>query len=306
MTDLAPIVFFVYNRPKHTETVLNALKKNTLAKDSLLYVFSDAAKKEKDFENVNKVREIINKINGFKEVIISEAETNIGCADSIISGITKVINEHGKAIIVEDDILTAPNFLEFMNEALNKYENDRRIFSISGYNVPMQIPENWRSPVFLTYRYSSWGWATWKDRWNEADWDVLGWQEIFTDKTKNKLFRRGGDDLPYILRAQMNGTIDAWDIRWYYSHYSRDRFTVFPTYSLVENIGFDGSGIHCGNAGKAPNKPVIAQNGDKINLPDTLEFNEEMNKLFISRYKYTFKDKLRRFLKELLRYKINK
>ena len=148
--------------------------------------------------------------------------------------------------------------------------------------------------------------ATWKDRWNEADWDVLGWQKIFTDKTKNKLFRRGGDDLPYILRAQMNGTIDAWDIRWYYSHYSKNRFTVFPTYSLVENIGFDGSGIHCGNAGKAPNKPVIAQNGDKIVLPDTLEFDEEMNKLFISRYKYTFKDKLRRFLKELLRYKINK
>lgn len=305
MTDLAPIVFFVYNRPKHTETVLNALKKNTLAKDSLLYVFSDAAKKEKDFENVNKVREIVNKIDGFKKVFVTEAKTNIGCADSIISGIAKVINEHGKAIIIEDDILTAPNFLEFMNEALEKYENDKRIFSISGYNVPMQIPGNWETPVFLTYRYSSWGWATWIDRWSEADWDVLGWQEIFTDKTKNKLFRRGGDDLPYILRAQMNGTIDAWDIRWYYSHYAKNRFTVFPAYSFIENIGFDGSGIHCGKAGKAPNKPVIAQNGEKIVLPDALEFDEEMNKLFISRYRYTFKDKLRRFLKELLHYKIN-
>ncbi len=305
MTDIAPIVFFVYNRPKHTETVLNALKKNTLAKESLLYVFSDAAKKEKDLENVNKVREIINKIDGFKEVVVTEAETNFGCANSVISGVTKIINEHGKAIIIEDDILTAPNFLEFMNEALYKYENDKRIFSISGYNVPMQIPGSWKSPVFLTYRYSSWGWATWADRWNEADWDVLGWQEIFTDKTKNKLFRRGGDDLPYILRAQMNGTMNSWAIRWYYNNYSKNRFTVFPTYSLVENIGFDGSGIHCGNAGKAPNKPVITQNGEKIVLRDVLEFNEEMNKLFVSRYRYTFKDKLRRFLKELLRYKIN-
>lgn len=306
MSDLAPIILFVYNRPKHTETVLNALKKNTLAADSILYVFSDAAKKEKDFGNVNKVREIINKINGFKEVIVTQADSNLGCANSVISGTTKVINEYGKAIIIEDDILTAPNFLEFMNDALNKYENDKRIFSISGYNVPMQIPENWKSPVFLTYRYSSWGWATWIDRWNEADWDVLGWQEIFTDKTKNKLFRRGGDDLPYIFRAQMNGTMNSWAIRWYFNNYSKNSFTVFPTYSFVENIGFDGSGIHCGKAGKAPNKPVIAQNGDKIDLPDTLEFNEEMNKLFISRYKYTFKDKLRRFLKELLRYKINK
>ena len=303
---LAPIILFVYNRPKHTETVLNALKKNSLAASSILYVFSDAAKKEKDFENVNKVREIINKIDGFKEVIVTEAETNFGCANSVISGITKVINKHGKAIIVEDDILTAPNFLEFMNEALDRYENDKRIFSISGYNVPMPIPENYKKPAFLTYRYSSWGWATWIDRWNEADWDVLGWQEIFTDKTKNKLFRRGGDDLPYIFRAQMNGTMNSWAIRWYYSNYSKNRFTVFPTYSLVENIGFDGSGIHCGNAGKAPNKPVIAQNGEKIVLPDTLEFDEEMNKLFIARYKYTFKDKLRRFLKELLHYKINK
>ena len=156
MTELAPIILFVYNRPKHTETVLNALKKNTLAKDSILYAFSDAAKKEKDFENVNKVRDIINKINGFKEVVITEAETNIGCADSIISGITKVINEHGKAIIVEDDILTAPNFLEFMNEALDKYEKNERIFSVSGYNVPMPIPGNYKKPAFLTYRYSSW------------------------------------------------------------------------------------------------------------------------------------------------------
>ena len=306
MSDFAPIILFVYNRPKHTESVINALKKNTLAAESTLYVFSDAAKKEKDFENVNKVREIISNISGFKEVIVTEAETNLGCANSVISGVTKVINEHGKAIIIEDDILTAPNFLEFMNEALNRYKSDKRIFSISGYNVPMHVPENWKSPVFLTYRYSSWGWATWIDRWKEADWDVLGWQEIFTDKTKNKLFRRGGDDLPYIFKAQMNGTMNSWAIRWYYSHYSKNSFTVFPTYSFVENIGFDGSGIHCGKAGKAPNKPVIAQNGGKIVLPDVLEFDEEMNKLFVSRYRYTFKDNLRRFIKELTGYKINK
>ena len=237
MTDLAPIVFFVYNRPKHTKAVLNALKKNNLAKDSLLYVFSDAAKKEKDFENVNEVRGIINKIDGFKEVIVTEAETNIGCADSIISGITKVINEHGKAIIIEDDILTAPNFLEFMNEALNRYENDERICSISGFVPNEKMAEACKDFVFLAYRNSSWGWGTWKDRWNSVNWDMPEWENIKKDKKLWKKLQLGGEDTPYVLKLQMEGFIDAWDVRFYTSNVLKDKLTLFPTKTFVKNIG---------------------------------------------------------------------
>ncbi len=302
---LAPIILFVYNRPEHTIQTIEALKRNNLATKSILYVFSDAAKKGKDRDKVSEVRNIIVRLDGFKEINIIEASQNIGCADSIIQGISHVMERYGKAIIVEDDIVTVPNFLEFMNEALDIYEGDKNIFSISGYNVPMKYQAEYDKDVFLSYRYSSWGWATWKDRWKEADWSVKGWEEVFNKKEVNKLFRRGGDDLPYILKAQMNGTIDAWDIRWYYSHFKKNRFTVFPVKSLVENIGFDGTGIHCGPAQNAPNKPVISENVT-IELPENIEFDQKMNDIFISHYKYGLKDKARRFLKELVKYRINK
>ena len=300
MTDLAPIVFFVYNRPKHTKAVLNALKKNNLAKDSLLYVFSDAAKKEKDFENVNEVRGIINKIDGFKEVIVTEAETNIGCADSIISGITKVINEHGKAIIIEDDILTAPNFLEFMNEALNRYENDERICSISGFVPNEKMAEACKDFVFLAYRNSSWGWGTWKDRWNSVNWDMPEWENIKKDKKLWKKLQLGGEDTPYVLKLQMEGFIDAWDVRFYTSNVLKDKLTLFPTKTFVKNIGLDGSGTHCGNVKNNKKMPTeIAQKID-FTFPDRLDFDNKINELFASNYKYGLKDIIRRKIKNWL------
>ena len=300
MTDLAPIVFFVYNRPKHTETVLNALKKNTLAKDSLLYVFSDAAKKEKDFENVNRVREIINKIDGFKQVVVTEAETNIGCADSIISGITKVINKHGKAIIIEDDILTAPNFLEFMNEALDKYESDKRIYSVSGFVPNEKMTEICKDFLFLAYRNSSWGWGTWIDRWNDVDWDMLQWENIKKDQNLWKKLQRGGNDAPYLLKLQMEGFIDSWAIRFYADNALKDKYTVFPTKTFVENIGLDGSGTHCGNVKN--NKKMPTEIGQKVDFsfPVKLEFDNKINDLFASNYKYGLKDIIRRKIKNWL------
>lgn len=301
----SPIILFVYNRLDHTRKTVDALRNNNLASVSDLFIFSDAAKKEID-KNVEEVRKYIKKLNGFKTVKIIEREKNIGLACSVISGVTDVIDKYGKAIILEDDIVTAPNFLTFMNEALDSYESDQRIYSISGYNVSMNVPESYDKDVFLSYRYSSWGWGTWKDRWCEADWNVNGWEKVFEDISVKKKFRRGGDDLPYIFKAQMNGTLNSWAIRWYYSHFRKNRLTVFPVRSLVENIGFDGTGIHCGKAENAPNKPVLSQASHDMNLPEKIEFNKEMNERFIAYFKYGLKDKVRRFLKELLRYKINK
>ena len=300
MTDLAPIVFFVYNRPKHTETVLNALTKNTLAKNSTLYVFSDAAKKEKDFENVNKVRKIINRIEGFKQVVVTEAETNLGCANSVISGITKVINEHGKAIIVEDDILTAPNFLEFMNEALDRYENNKRIYSVSGFVPNEKMAESCKDFVFLAYRNSSWGWGTWKDRWNDVDWDMLQWETIKKDRNLWKKLQKGGPDAPYLLKLQMEGFIDSWAIRFYADNALQDKFTVFPTKTFVTNIGLDGSGTHCGNVKN--NKSLFSENLPAVDFsfPGKLDFNNEINNLFASNYKYGLKDIIRRKIKNWL------
>lgn len=303
--DFSPIVLFVYSRPWHTLKTIEALKENKLAEESELFIFSDGFKVEND-QNINKVRDIVKSVKGFKSITVIEREQNIGLANSVIAGVTEIVNKYGKVIVLEDDIFTAPGFLKYMNEALVKYEKDERIFSVSGYNVPMKVPADFDKEVFLSYRYSSWGWATWKDRWHEADWDVRNWEEVFNNRETNKLFRRGGDDLPYIFKAQMNGTLNSWAIRWYYSHFRKNRLTVFPVRSLVENIGFDGTGIHCGKAEDAPNKPVIVDSNLEITLSEKIEFNKEMNDIFVSHFKYGFKDKLRRFIKELIGYKVNK
>ncbi|HSW61199.1 MAG TPA: sugar phosphate nucleotidyltransferase, partial [bacterium] len=292
------------NRPWHTEQTVEALKKNELASESDLFIFSDGPKVEND-ENVKKVREYIRSVRGFKSITIFEKDKNQGLANSIISGVTEIINKYGKVIVLEDDIVTSTRFLQFMNEALDKYEGDKKIFSVSGYNVPMKCPAEYDKDVFLSYRYSSWGWATWIDRWEEADWSVQGWEEVFLDKGVNKKFQRGGEDLHYIFKAQMNGTLNSWAIRWYYSHFRKERFTVFPVKSLVENIGFDGSGVHCGNAKNAPNKPVMSEDV-KLKLPEKIEFDKKMNELFATHFRYGLKDKIRRFLKELIGYKIRK
>ncbi len=164
--DLAPIVLFVYNRPDLTKETLSALKKNTLASESELFIFSDGSKSEKDFDKVNEVRKLIKNINGFKSVRVFENKENKGLANSIIFGVTKIINKYGKIIVLEDDLITSKYFLKFMNEGLNFYKNNKKIGSITGYNKPSHFMKfkNYDKDLYLSSRFSSWGWATWKDR----------------------------------------------------------------------------------------------------------------------------------------------
>jgi len=138
---LAPIVLFVYNRLDHTQVVIETLLKNTLAKDSELYIFSDAAKSENGIEKVNEVREFIRDDSwhtGLKKVSIVEAEKNKGLAKSIIGGVSEIIQRYGKVIVLEDDLNLSPYFLEYMNDALDYYKDDEEIWSISGYSFPMK------------------------------------------------------------------------------------------------------------------------------------------------------------------------
>lgn len=155
---LAPVVMFVYNRLDSVEQTIENLKKNELADQTDLFVFSDAAKKEKQAESVKLVREYIHKIVGFKSVHIIEAEKNKGLAKSVIIGVTEIINKRGKVIVVEDDLIAAPQFLSFMNDALDFYESEKKIWSISGYQFPFEMPETYTKSVYAAYRSSSWGW----------------------------------------------------------------------------------------------------------------------------------------------------
>ncbi len=301
---LAPIALFVFNRPEHTQKVVEALLQNTLAAETELFIFSDAPRKEADIDDVNAVRDFIKSIKGFKSIKFFEADKNIGCADSIIKGITKVFETNDKAIIVEDDIVTAPNFLEYMNSALNKYENDERIYSVSGFNIPKKVPKDYNSSVYLAYRNSSWGWGTWKKMWDDVDWNFDFWQAVKNDEKLRETLVSGGNDLPYMLKLQAENKIDAWDIRFCTHHILKNRFTLFPVKSFVKNIGLDGTGVHCGKSSKF-NEESLADSFS-FEFPDVIMEDKIMIEYQKSFFKYTVWDKLRRFLKDLLKYKVKK
>ncbi|MFH1195169.1 MAG: sugar transferase [bacterium] len=242
--ELTPIALFVYNRPEHTQKTIQALAANILADKSLFYVFSDGPKSESDYAKVNEVRKVVKEASGFAQKIIFESSSNKGLADSVISGVTQVINEHSKVIVMEDDLVSSPSFLSFMNEALSFYGDNKNIFSISGFCYPVQIPHDYKDGVFAIHRPASWGWATWEDRWFKTDWEVKDFPIFKKDKQAQNKFNKCGEDLTPMLFAQMTGRVDSWAVRWAYSHFKNDAYSVFPVKSLINHIGSDSTGTH--------------------------------------------------------------
>jgi hypothetical protein len=241
----APVALFVYNRPEHTQRTVNSLRENEIARDSDLFVFSDGPKNEEDTTAVQQVRRYIRKVDGFRSVTIIERERNLGLANSVIGGVTQLCEEYDRVIAVEDDLLTTKDFLTFMDRALERYKNELRVFSVSGFNFPLRPTSHYSYDAFCSYRSSSWGWGTWKDRWEDADWGVSDYAEFRTDKKRRKMFDRGGEDLSWMLDLQMTGRVDSWSIRWDYAHFKHNAFALLPVVSRVYNIGLDGSGVHC-------------------------------------------------------------
>ena len=271
---LAPIVLFVYNRPEHTQRTVEALAKNVLADKSSLYIFSDGPKNQADAKRVNAVRDYLRTINGFENIGIIIREINLGLANSVISGVYEIFKTHEKVIVLEDDILTSPNFLSFMNNALDFYEKDIKIFSISGYPYPVKIPKSYLNDIFVSRRPSSWGWATWKDRWKKIDWEIKNFKEFLSSKESQKAFNNAGEDLTPMLKAQLKVKIDSWAIGWAYAHYRNNAYCLYPTVPLCKNIGTDKSGTHSSSSKKLDvNLDSFKTNFKMVKKP---ELNEEI------------------------------
>ena len=172
---LAPIVLFVYNRADHFQKTFDALSKCPEAKDSDLFIFSDGPKNEAAAEKVQAVRQAIHDAESsgaFKSITIHESPVNCGLAQSIISGVTDVISQYGRIIVLEDDCMASPYLLSFMNRSLDAFENNPKIGSIAGYAPPIDFPNDYTDDTFLAWRSCSWGWATWKNRWQDIDWEL--------------------------------------------------------------------------------------------------------------------------------------
>lgn len=244
MKELAPIVVFAFNRLDFLKNCIKSLTDNVEAKESDLYVFVDGPRphKEDEGELVKEVHDYVRRIEGFKSLHYQFAEKNKGLAPSVIAGVTEIINQYGKAIVVEDDLFVSKNFLAFMNEGLNKYENNEKVFSICGYTNRVKRPENYPYAAYFCTRSSSWGWATWKDRWDSVDWDLCDWSSH--KKNAHKFNKWGGSDCWKMLNDWRNGRNSSWAIRFCYAQFLQDRLSLFPLVSKVGNDGFDGRGTH--------------------------------------------------------------
>ncbi len=180
----APIVLFVYNRPAHVRKTIDALRKNYLAQESELFIFSDGPKDKRAEEGVLKVREYIKDITGFKKVAVIERDHNLGLSQSIITGVTELIVRYGEVIVLEDDIITSPYFLQFMNNGLLAYKNEEKVISICGYMYPIGIKHE--NTLFLRLA-DCWGWATWKRGW---DLFVYDGKRLYNELKTSQLFRK--------------------------------------------------------------------------------------------------------------------
>ena len=271
--DLAPIALFVYARADHTKATVEALAKNDLAKSTHLWIFSDGPKGQKSTAKVEEVRNYIDTIpgqNSFKSVTIIKAKKNKGLANSIIGGVSKLTIEYGRVIVVEDDLVTAPDYLEFMNSALNFYKTNSNIGSVTGYSPLHSYPSDYKYDVYLATRNCSYGWGTWSDRWERVDWEAQAYEQLRTSFKLRNQFNECGIDRYNRLNRQMNRKIDSWSIRFGLFQFMNNLYTVYPVVSRLKNIGWDGSGTHNTDKSASSSMPHNQKIEDK-KIPFQLE-----------------------------------
>ena len=241
---LAPIVLFVYNRPQHTLKTLEALMQNELAEKSELFIFCDGPKADatkQDQERINKVRDLVKKKNWCKKVTIRESHVNKGLANSIVQGVTEIVNTYGKIIVLEDDIVTSKGFLRYMNEALDLYENEPRVMQISGFMVPSKVG---LEQTGLFRQPASWGWATWNTSWQYYDNQI---DTLLTQFKEADEFEFNIENTYHHIEELIKnekGILKTWLIRWYASMFIHGGLCLYPHESLVSNIGFGELSTH--------------------------------------------------------------
>lgn len=273
----SPIILFAYKRPHHLRQTVEALQKNFLADKSDLFIFSDGSKDVNDEGKVKLVRQYISGIKGFNKVHIKMQKKHLGLAESVISGVSEIIGKYNKVIVLEDDLVSSPIFLTFMNQSLEFYNDNKKIFSVTGFNYPIKISKHYNLPVYLSFRCTSWGWGTWLDRWILVDWKVKDYKHFINSECLQKEFNLGGEDLTAMLVNQMNGYIDSWAIRWCYAHFKNKAFCLHPAISKIKNIGLDGSGTH---HSVSKLNTVVDTSSTEILFPENIEIDKEISKNF--------------------------
>lgn len=293
MTKLAPIGLSVYNRIDKIKITIQSLQNNILAKDSELYIFSDGPKRGDECK-VKYVRNYLHSIKGFKQIRIFERENN----DRIYNnrnGIKYLLDTYGKIIILEEDVESSPGFLTFMNSALEFYEFNEKVFSITGYSPPLNSKKLLMKDFFVLQRFSAWGCAIWKNRYENIHYiSEATYNQFLKNKKAIYNFRYYcGEDVLYLLEDEVKRKIDALDVKAIFSQFNSNQITIYPKNSLTRNIGFDGTGLHCGTTNKY-NVPLSHQT--KFTFDKDLSFNKNIIRCAQKFFRYNLKTRLKYFL----------
>ena len=286
----APIVIFVYNRADHFIETYNALAACKEAKDSDLFIFSDGAKNEAGAAKVNEVRTAVAEIKDtgdFKSVTVTESPVNKGLAASVIAGVTEIINQYGKVIVVEDDCKVSPLFLGYINGALDYYENNRKIGSIAGYTPMIDLPGDYKSDIFAAYRSCSCTWATWADRWQNIDWELKDIKDFYKSPKLIKKLNSNGSDRFIRLYRQTKGNGSSWSVRFGAHLVKNNLLTVYPRYSYITNIGCDESGVHSTTDDAKKMRVNLSKAIETPSFTD-VEIDKRIQKIFKKHYSYGF------------------
>lgn len=279
----APILLFVYNRPDHARMTIQSLQQNSLSQDSELFIYSDAAKNEETQPAVDEVRKLIHTVSGFAKVTTIEREENWGLAKSIIDGVTTQVRKFGRVIVLEDDLVVAPHFLKFMNDALEMYKDEPKVGHIQAcdFTKDTTLPD-----TFLIKWTGSWGWATWDRAWQLFNPDGEALLKELEERKLTKVFDFNGSyRFTRMLRRQIQGKNNSWAIRWNASLFLKDVLSLNVGKSLVQNIGFDGSGTNCGGGNLYAS--LLYQDELPVIKIQPIEENKKARKSFEYYYKKT-------------------
>lgn len=280
-------MLFVYNRLDETRQTIKALQHNYLAKESELIIVSDGPKNEVLNIRVNEVRQYIKTITGFKSLQILEYPKNLGLANSIIQGVTKIIEKYEKIIVLEDDLVTSPNFLDFMNQALEYYKENDKVQSINGFSLDIGRYSE-KLDIYFHCKTYSWGWATWYNRWGKSIFDRNIIKREINKETLKDFKNKCGDNMPKMLIRSLTNKNDSWYASWAFNHFTNNKYAVYPYLSKVKNIGFDENATHCTtiNVLKSKYDSVYLRN---FKFSDEIIISKSLIKKFLKYFTFRYK-----------------
>jgi hypothetical protein len=300
--NIAPIVLFVYNRPWHTQRMIEALQENELANKSELFIYADNAKRGDNSQQVQGVRDYIKTIDGFKRIKIIERSKNWGLSASIIDGVTSVLNEYGKVIVLEDDHITSPYFLKFMNDALEFYKDEPKVWHVSGWNYPIDMDSF--DEVFLWRLMNCWGWATWADKWQYFEKDTKKLMREFSRGDIKKFNLDGAENVWFQVVLNKYKYTDTWAVYWYATIFKNQGLCLNPVKSFVRNIGHDGSGNNCNDLSYKDNQALNVN--DSVIFVANIRENKAVLKQIKSYLRMVNKNIFTKVINKLTRMIVNK